>query len=347
MRAWNTWSCGLSLVLVALAGPGARAQGPAAPGLGRPVPLEAAPGPVLQTPLVYTPPPEPAPPPAAVLDPGPNGWAPYEPLSTPAGFFFDVQTVILYPTLKDHVVNTSGSAPAQLQVPTVSLDLTASPTFEFGYRLPDSAGYFAASYRFLASQGTGTTTIDGAPFDAKTRLDVETFDLDYGTTPLEVYPRTFLAARLGARVQNFFFDSSVNGPYFQQASNNFFGAGFHGRLDLVRRIEAVRGLSLFGRVEAAELIGLITQKFRQSEVLADGTTQTSFTYYRHSQSPPQILLQAGLSYVPPVFTNVTLTAGYQFEDYFYLAQFNTQAGPSASRGELMTNGFFLRGQVDF
>ena len=32
------------------------------------------------------------------------------------------------------------------------------------YRLPDSAGYFAGSYRFLTSQGTGTSNFDGAAF---------------------------------------------------------------------------------------------------------------------------------------------------------------------------------------
>ena len=99
--------------------------------------------PATQTPLTYAPPPALAP----TVDPGPNGWAPYEPPSSPPGFFFDVETVLLLPVLRDRITNDTGLTPSgnQLHVPSVSLDLTVSPEIEFGYRLPDSAGYFAGS----------------------------------------------------------------------------------------------------------------------------------------------------------------------------------------------------------
>ena len=280
----------------------------------------------------------------------PERLAAYEPPSAPPGYFFDIETVLLLPVLKDRITNDFGVAPSgnKLQVPSVALGLTVSPTFEFGYRLPDSAGFFAGSYRFVSSQGTGTSDFDGAAFATRTRVDLELFDLDYGTTMYEVAPNWNIGWRIGASVQNIFFDSRIqNGSITQQASNNYFGSGAHGRFDVERRIEAVRGLSLFGRIDANVLIGELTQRFREDDVLANGSTVTSIADFRHSQSVPTLLVQVGVSYIPPIFTNVKFTTGYQFEDYWYLGQFNTNATPGSSRAELQTQGWFLRGQVDF
>jgi hypothetical protein len=332
---------------------------PPQPELGRPIPIAPppapapAPGPApaplapAPTPLTWTPPP---PPPHPTTDPGPNGWAPYEAPSVPPGFFFDLEINVLLPVLKNKITNDNGVLPSgnQLNVPRADLDVTVSPKFELGYRLPDSAGLFAGSYRFTTSEGTGVQTIGGADFNTRTRLNFQVWDLDYGTTMYEVAPEYKIGWRIGARLADIFFDSRIqNTPLMQQASNTYIGTGPHARLDVERRIGAIQGLSLFGRLDGSVLIGQINQRFREEAAQEDGSTLVSTGFARHSQSVPNLLLQAGLSYVPPIFTNVTFTTGYQFEQYWYLGQFNSGGMPGTSRGELWTHGWFLRGQVDF
>jgi hypothetical protein len=347
----------LVLALTAMPGPGAYGQAPtspaqpapflspdqSAPALGRPVPL--APDQV-PTPLAYTPPPLLVP----TTDPGPNGWAPYEPPSSPAGYFVDAEIAVLFLDLKDKISNDFGVTPSGniLHVPTVSLGTTVSPKIEFGYRLPDSAGYFAVSYRFVVAEGDGTQTFDSSPFDTRTRLDLQIFDLDYGTAMYEVAPNYKIGWRIGARLENIFFDSRIrNAVLEQQASNSYLGSGPHFRLDGERKFDIVQGLSLFGRLDGAVLIGQIKQRFQEDEVQSNGSTLESDALYRHSQSVPTLLVQAGLSYVPPILPYVTITTGYQFEGYWYLGQFNTNGTPGTSRAQLYSNGWFLRAQVDF
>jgi hypothetical protein len=356
MLARKRWlACVLLLVATATGNwsAGARAQEllppaplpvvPPPPSLGRPEPLAPVQPP--PTPLAWTPPAD-----VPLVDPGPNGWAPYEPPSTPPGFFFDTEIALLFPILKASITTNSGVATSgnTFQVPSVDLGLAVSPKFEFGYRLPDSCGLFAVSYRFLVTDGTGTETIAGNPFDIHTRLTVQIVDLDYGTAPYEISPGYFIAWRLGARVADIFYDAQLQNPNLvQQGSNTYIGTGPHGRLDVERRIEAVRGLSLFGRLDASVLIGQITQRFHEYVTQPDGSTLASELTSRHSQSCPNLLVQAGISYVPPIFTNIKFTTGYQFEDYFYLGQFNSNGMPGSSRGQLYSNGWFVRGQIDF
>jgi hypothetical protein len=303
------------------------------------------------TPLTYTPPPPAAP--VVPVDPGPNGWAPYEGPSVPAGYFFDTEIALIYPVLKDRISNDVAVMPSgnQFRVPSTSLDLAVSPKIEFGYRLPDSAGIFAGSFRFLNSSGTDALVVGGEPVGINTRLSMEILDLDYGTTLYEVSPRWYIAWRIGARLSDIYFDSTIQGTNFaQQASNYFLGAGPHFRLDAVRSLELIHGLSLFGRLDGAVMIGQIKQDFREWATLPDGTTVVSAAFPRHTQTVPNLNVQAGLSYVLPIYTNVKFTTGYQFEAYWYLGQFGLVPpgnNLSGSRGELYSHGWFLRGQVDF
>src|SRR5262249_34640868 len=169
-----------------------------------------------------------------------------------------------------------------------NLDFVAEPTFEVGYRLPDSAGYFAFAYSFLVSEGTGTTIIDGVPFATRTRVNINTLDIDYGTTPYEFSPRWTIAWRLGARISDVFFDSRIrNGDFLKQASNDFFGSGPHARLEVERRIVALPGLSLFGRLDGAVLIGQIHQRFRQEAPEGDLIAVDTLTV-RKAQAVPYL-----------------------------------------------------------
>jgi hypothetical protein len=321
------------------------AVGPA-PALGAPVPFVP---PAASTPLTYAPPTAPPPP---SVDPGANGWGPYEPPSTPPGWFTDAQIELVYPVLKDRISNDVPVLPSgnQLHVPATPLNLTVSPTLEVGYRLPDSAGLFAGSYRFLDSDGNGNGVVAGNSVAVHTRVDLQVLDLDYGTTFYEVAPHWNIAWRLGARLTDVFFDSQITSvPLSQQASNFFLGAGPHGRLDVERSFDFIKGLSLFGRLDGAVLIGQVKQNYHEWDLQADGTTVYSFNQVRHSQSVPNLLLEAGVSYVPPILTNFKITTGYQFEQYWYLGQFgfNDNGTASTSRGELWSHGWFLRGEYDF
>jgi hypothetical protein len=352
MRAGKPGRIGVMLVgiLTVLPGPALFAQTPGplippdpAPGLGRPVPLAPE---QVPSPLTYTLPPPLVPP---TNDPGPNGWAPYEPPSSPAGYFVDAEIAVLFPDLHDKITNDVGLTPsgAMLHVPTVSLGVTVSPKFEFGYRLPDSCGFFAVSYRFIAAEGSGDQVFGGAAFATRTRLNLQIADLDYGTAPLEVSPNLKIGYRIGIRLADIFFDSSLSSPtLIQQASNSYLGAGPHGVIDAERRIEAVQGLSLFGRLDGAVLVGQLKQKFHEYAAQPGGTL-ASDEEFRHTQSVPNLVVQAGVSYVPPILPNLKLTTGYQFEGYFFLGQFNTNGTPGNSRATLYTNSVFLRAEYSF
>src|SRR5262249_19132355 len=156
-----------------------------------------------------------------------------------------------------------------LSVPTTKLPWTASPLFELGYRLPDGLGVVAANYRFLVAEGTETRTIDGAAFSLRTRIDINQFDLDIGGGPYSPQPRWNLSWRFGARIADVFYDSRAsNAALLQQGSNDFVGAGPHARLDVERQIGLLPGLSLFGRIDGAVIVGQINQHFQ--EQVTDG-----------------------------------------------------------------------------
>jgi hypothetical protein len=141
-------------MLVFLVAASASAQTPVLP---PPAPVPIAPGtplpPPPPSPLSYVPPPTrmPAPP---TTDPGPNGWSIYNGPSPTEGFFVDAELALLFPAIKFRITNNMPLLPngGSLRVPTRDLPLTLSPTLEIGYRLPDSCGFFAFSFRFLTDE---------------------------------------------------------------------------------------------------------------------------------------------------------------------------------------------------
>jgi hypothetical protein len=292
----------------------------------------------------------PAPVPVAPLfptgDPGPNGLGPYGPPSPPPGLFTDIELLIIKPSLKNQINSDRpfGTANAGT-IPSANLGWTVSPKFEIGDRLPEGLGFFALSYRFMLSDGKQTQVFAGAPFQVHTRLDLNTIDLDYGTAPYEVAPHYELSYRIGARLSDIFFDSSVSTDGFRrQASNNFFGAGPHAQVDATHPLSFLPDVSLFGRLDGAVLIGNIHQHFRE-----DAGGGTSDFVRNRTQSVPTLTIQAGLSYTPSFYKNLHFTTGWQYEHYWFLGQIGQDAAGnfSTSRGELSANSWFLRGQLDF
>src|SRR5262249_31931516 len=149
---------------------------------------------------------------------------------------------------------------------------------EFGYRLEDGQGYFAASYRFLEADGGG---------DPHSRLMVNTLDLDYGILPYEFSPRWTLGWRIGARIDDIVFDARNSAG--QRSRNEFYGGGLHSRAELERRIVPVPGLSLFGRMDGSVVIGHVKQRYTDVNIWAAD---------RDQRTVPVINVQAGLSYTP-------------------------------------------------
>jgi Legionella pneumophila major outer membrane protein precursor len=323
-------------------------------------PLPSTPVPVLPPPA---PPPDPAPPslgaprPAPFpgppppfserADPGPNGWA--DAPSGEEGLFFNTELEFVKPAVKNRlsgVVTFPGGLTDNVQVPQTNLDWTVAPTFELGYRFPDSFGDLSASYRFLTSEGRGTIASGANVLDVRSRLDLNQVDFDYSSARFSPGPFWDLKWRVGARLADVFFDSRVSdrvsaGAFEQQASNNFIGAGPHFALDAERRIGLLPGFAAFGNIDGAVLVGQIHQRFHDGGVLNNGTPLGFDDTEQRTQSVPVLTLKAGFSYTPPRLEFVHFTTGYEFERWWDLARLG------GSKGELTDQGIFLRAEFDY
>lgn len=326
------------------------------PTLGAPEPLmapaPAGPGPAtpVENPVAgLLPPPltEPA-------DPGPNGWGP-DPYGTPFGesqtsdfWFVDFEVQIVRPFVKNALVGTvvfpNGSTNT-ISPPSAPLSWTGAPYFEVGYRLPNSLGQFTLSYRFLYSQGTqNVLDINAVPYSLDSHAIVNFGDFDYGTVPYMIYPHWFLQARIGLRLADLYFDTrAVSATNNQFDSNNFFSGGPHTRLELWRRFALVPGLSMFGRLDGAVVVGQITQHYNQALTSPDGTTDQGAFYIHKTQTVPILIVQAGISYTPPRMSNLHLSTGYQYEEWWDVGEIDNYP----SRGAFLSNGLFLRAVLDF
>jgi hypothetical protein len=267
------------------------------------------------------------------------------------GPFVSIELAFLKPTLHNKIRNEEPLPDGtMITLGASSLDWTVSPTFEVGYRLPESNGFLALSYRFLDSEGSRTVDLAGITVDQRSRAVINNWDFDYGTTPYSPMPRYDITGRIGLRLSDVYFDTSIhNASFTQTASSYFVGAGPHGRLDFERHIAVLPGFSLFGRIDGAVDIGQVQQRFRQETfdpVLGSSAQGVS---RRSTQAVPILTLQAGVSYVPPGMENFRITTGYQFENWWSLGSVSeTPEGViSASRGEVGSQGWFLRGQIDF
>jgi Legionella pneumophila major outer membrane protein precursor len=316
-----------------------------------PLPPPASLGPLIQpaSPLTFAPVPPPPPP---VLDPGRDGYGPLGSVSQNQGWFFDAEIILVFPNLRYLATNDRPlpNTGATLNVPTTGISTTVSPTFEAGYRLGDSLGLFAVSYKFLNSDGTGTANVGGMDYAVRTRASINTVDLDYGTNPYEFLPRYTFSWRLGARISDINFDSQArSGQMLQMASSDFFGAGPHARLDLERRIVTIPGLSLFGRLDGAVLVGQVKQDFRLEAPDGMGNVLVDTGNIHRSQAVPEINLQVGLTYVVQSVPGLKVTGGYDFMEIYNVGRLGEliDGTVSRTRGQITTNGIFLRGQYDF
>ncbi len=191
------------------------------------------------------------------------------------GWFADVELGIMLPHITNdaHDAVTVNGVKSRVQLPGGTLDWTAAPRFELGYRLPEGFGEIALAYRFLGAQGTGTIS---GPFSAPdavgsvlTRLDIQIADLDYASNELSICS-WWAKWRIGLRGADVYFDSRVDEPlaaaeagsgvFERRMTNNYWGIGPHGSLELERRLTDW-GLMVLGRVDGSILLGRLNQDF--------------------------------------------------------------------------------------
>jgi hypothetical protein len=321
---------------------------PPAATLGAPTPLPA-PAPLPPP----APPPSPLPqaspfPPAGAAPATSEGWGLFGLPSVPLALFANVEVDILKPHLKAALTHSAvfpDGAESLVQPPTSSLGWTAAPRFEVGWYIPEALGLFAINYRGFASSGQNdATSLDGTPFALRSRLDVNQVGFDFGTLPYSFAPHWDIRGRIGVALADVFFDNrAVSAFQTLYASNNFYGAGPHGRIDVRRHIGLLPGLDLFGRGDLTVLVGQIQQRFRDEEGPFDGHTTNGTFMERRTQTVPVFNLQAGLSYTPPRLSNWRFSTGYEFEQWWSVGQIHG----SDSRGQFNTNGVFLRAAVNF
>jgi hypothetical protein len=315
---------------------------PPPPGVAGTAPnLPPPPGPPPSSP--FPPPPGPLPP-AALAEPG----SPFVPVSFCRDFYAAIELDILKPVITNHISGTTvfpDGTTAVVAVPQASLNWTVAPTFEVGAFLPDALGQFSFSYRFLFADGSGTALgADGLPGGLHSTLDGNIIDLDYGTPHVALAPQWEWSARIGFRLAQFYFNTRVTDPGSSEETTNWFlGGGPHARLDVAWAPRWVRGLTVFGRIDGAVVVGQDRQRYLLSITEPDGSVVTGSANLQHTETLPVLNLVAGVGYTPPIWTRLHLALGYEYEEWFRLGHLDE----TNSSARLTTNGIFLRAQVDF
>ncbi len=332
-----------------------------------PCPILAQPAPapnntILPPPAGDEPPPPPAPGPALVI-PNTGPFAPPAAPPPPAAenlwgflpdwaclpwtFFADKEIDIAKPHLKAALVGPAifpGGAVTSVHPPTAALNWTAPPRIEIGWFLPPSLGYFAFSYRGFADDGRQIVTAqDGIPYALRTRLDLNQIAFDWGTVPYSFAPRWFVSGRLGMAAADVYFDNvAVSSPQTLDASNDFWGAGPHVRLDVWREFNLLPGLALFAQPDLMILVGRVQQHYRESDTFL-GSTVAGSSFQRKTQTVPVFTLRTGLSYSPSSLSHWRFMVGYEYENWWSVGKIPQQP----SQGEFYTNGVFLRAIATF
>ena len=104
-----------------------------------------------------------------------------------------------------------------------------------------------------------------------------------------------------------------------------------------------RPWSLYARAEVSGLLGQTTQSFARTEILpGGGVASGALTVKNVSLGVPVLDASCGVRYVPQFGRRMwRITAGYLFEQWFYLGETSTsQAGVTLSGG-------FLRAEYGF
>jgi hypothetical protein len=304
----------------------------------------------------------PAPTPPYTCDPLPGPYVEHDlrldpPSLPPPGWFTATELSIIGAHVKNRLVDVVevGERPIdRVHLGSAELDWTPAPRIELGYCLPSGFGAFSVSYRFFDTDGSQSIIGPDAPAVLRSRLDVNTVDLDYFSREFFTcqWPYVHMKWRFGLRWADAFFDSRLEEPFSAAAagggifethvSNNFWGVGPHAGLELTRRC-GPWGLMFVSSVDAATLLGRIRQNFFEESTTLDSGGQPLAGNIRRSvsQDVPIINAFVGLGWQPPCCQCLSIYAGYAYE-YWWNVGRNSD---TSSRGELSDQGVLLRAEV--
>lgn len=307
---------------------------------------------------LFAPPPPPGPPPPAL--PGP--YFVDDPLLNPpewgtVGWFAGVETEIVNPhfiSMIGQTVLVGGVTPTTVALPSASLDWTAAPRFDIGYRLPSGFGDIYLAYRFFVTQGAQGVAGPDGPADLRSRLDLNVVDLDYASREITLFPQWLMRWHFGVRYMDMYWDSQELEPFGEAAagtgifatgeSNSYWGIGPDWGLELAKRL-GDSGFSIDSVVDGAILLGRIRQSF-----FADSTTPApgggflgADDHFSSSQAVPMFDVQLGVSWRRDPCAPLRFFAGYEYEHWWNVGRINS----IGTYGHMFDQGIVLRAEYNF
>jgi hypothetical protein len=273
------------------------------------------------------------------------------------GWFAGVDLAVVGPHVKNRLtdmVQIGNQMPDTVHLPSAELNWTVSPRIDLGYRLPSGFGEFALAYQTLSTDGSGSVLGPDGVADLKSRLDVNIGDLDYLSREMSLWPHCGMKWWFGLRLANVYFDSQANeafagaaagsGVFATHTTNHFLGGGPHYGLELTRHWEET-GLSLMVRADGATLLGRVQQDFLEVSTSPGpaGGLLTGETRRSNPQDVPMLNVFLGVTWQPPRYPYLHLSAGYEYEYWWNVGRLST----STSRGEWSEQGILMRAGFNF
>jgi hypothetical protein len=270
------------------------------------------------------------------------------------GFYFDVETNVVFPHLRNQLFVPVTISPTQTDTIHFSgnrLDATISPRFEVGYRLLDGWGGLQLAYSFEATSGSNSFLSDQGSLAQHGRLDVNIVEFDYVSREFSLGPQWEMRWGVGAQAMSFYFDSAVNflnpgttpGTVLSQTeASSAVVYGGHAMLDLSWRTP-VPGLAVVGRLKIADSFGRIRQTGTEQleSPSGDGTVALLRSTIATSVNVQSGSGMFGLSYTVPEWNHSRFLLGYEYEVFFDIGRQND------SRGQLDNQALFLRAELNF
>jgi hypothetical protein len=262
-------------------------------------------------------------------------WSPHQPgITVEPDVSARVEAAVIFPHLSSFLtapVSLGTNGPTRLvALPNARLDTTASPLIQVSaFHFGPGYGELSLSYRLLATEGSDSAT------NTHSRLNLQTFSLDYLRTDCPLGKDLVLDWDAGVRLQVAFFDTQAQTvSSYQQARNYFFGAGPHAGVGLTRQLP--NGLCLFGRFDAGLIVGYnTTQNFVDTVNDPNLGILSGTADQERVHLSPSLAVRTGLTWTPDWLPSGRLRTGYQFEQWYGLGRVN------GSRGDLNAHGPFL------
>jgi hypothetical protein len=310
--------------------------------------------------------------------------APYfvpDPLLDPSffpspGWFVGAEVQIVKPHLSPNLIGSTlpghhvpvyennspiGPKATDLNIPSAPLDWTASPRVFAGYRLPSGFGEFMVAYRHLGTTGIGSVPDTAGPIALNTRFAFDILDLDYNSRELSLWPQCDMKWTLGLRQMFLFYGLQGGQPFgqasggsgiaFAQATNNVYGIGPHGALELNHRL-GDSGFGLYTRLDAGAVYSNVYDQWNtvSSTLGANGQPLRGQTNSFGHQMIPMINWRAGVAWNPAKFSGARVFVGYQYEvfwDLNRLPQSNATSFSPPSLGQYQSQGIILQGTLNW